>query len=196
MKVKDHLGNEFPSKEKLAQYYGLKVPTLNYRLKTMSLSEALTKDKRENNAKNRPYVDHLGFEYKTLGAMCKAHHVSRDVYYKRLKRGLPLKEILKDTKKGVRRVFPDCHSAREACEKAGVTYPAYNYRKTHGYSIEQSLNPNFKKHFDNLGNMFNSARDMCKYHGISYSTYRQRLRKYGRDDLERLLAPPKKGNKR
>lgn len=196
MKVKDHLGNEFSSKEKLAEYYGLKVPTLNYRLKTMPLSEALTKGKWDKNIKNGPYVDYLGCTYRTLDDMCEAHHVSRDAYYKRLKKGLPLKDVLKDTKKSIRRIFPDCKNAREACEKAGISYRAFVYRKNHGYSIEQALNPDFRKYYDNCGNVFNSAREMCRYYGISYSTYRQRVKKYGKYDLERLLAPPRKVNKR
>lgn len=196
VKIKDHLGNEFPSKTKLACFYGLNVATLNYRLRTMSLSEALTKGKWDNNIRRGPYVDYLGCTYRTLDEMCEAHHVSRDAYYKRMKKGLPLKEVLKDTKKYIRRLFPDCNSAKEACDKVGVSYCAFMYRKNCGYSIEQALNPDFKKYYDNCGNVFNSAKAMCDYHGVSYSTYRQRLKKYGKYDIDNLLAPPRKVNKR
>ena len=61
---------------------------------------------------------------------------------------------------------------------------------SNGISLEDAINSYKVFREDHLGNKFNSEREMCKYWGISYNTYR--ARKSGGWSLEKALTTPSK----
>lgn len=89
--------------------------------------------------------DHLGNEFISLKEMLKHYDLDRSNYYRRKERGWSLEKIL-TTKKA-----------------------------TTGRASEKYKEKHHKKHYDHLGNEYNSVDEMCKYYGIGRTTYIYRM---------------------
>jgi hypothetical protein len=88
---KDHLGNEFKSTAEMCRFYDVSKQTYGMRLKrNWSLEEALEGRKhkitiRRPNKRGIKCQDHLGNEYISVAAMCKAWNIERSVFQMRRK---------------------------------------------------------------------------------------------------------------
>lgn len=199
MHIVDHLGNEYESKTVMAHAYGLTLGQLNYRLKTMSLANALTYkevQKREYfNARGKQCEDENGVKYPSISAMCKARGVNKNWYYYAVSKGYSIDKIFKGPSINHR---TECLKDRlrsegvttviQLCKKYGVNHNTFQGRLSRGMSCDEALSSNLRKIYDHLGNSFNTEKDMCEYHGINYNTYRTRVQKFGKADMKLLLS--------
>lgn len=86
--ITDHLSNTFDSISDLCRFHGIGRSTFKERLKLgMSIEEALTRPKKDIKIEQIKCKDHLGKEYPSLNAMCKAYGLSRYTYSSRLNLG-------------------------------------------------------------------------------------------------------------
>lgn len=76
-------------------------------------------------------------------------------------------------------------SAKEMCKYWGIEYWTFLRRKKAGWALKdiltipkcQASQKAGKRCEDHLGNKFNSMNEMCKFHNISVSTFKNRVRK-------------------
>lgn len=156
-KVKDHLGNDFPSIKAMYEAWGIDEGTYYYRIRTgRTLEEALTgkgceppRGRREASCK--PVKDHLGNEFSSEKEMCEEWNIDYDNYRRRISTGW------------------DMQKALEA--------PVNRYKKTHNRTHKSSSSPKHRKKYcvDHLGNIFNTEKEMCAAWNISWYTYRSRI---------------------
>lgn len=201
MKVKDHLGNDFPTIVAMATYYGMSYTTLYKRLQTMTLEEALTTKTRKHHYKTMRVcrglqcADYKGTLYPSVAAMCVAHGIPRTLYYSRLRRGASKKEALSplpEVPDGKGNVF---QSIESMCKHYKISVATFRSKVYKGMSIAEALDSCLTKPTDHLGNVYRSEREMCKAHGITYNCYRGRVNRFGKGDVAKLLAPVRR-NKR
>ena len=181
---KDHLGNEFPSKTAMLDYYGVNPTTFDKRINDshMSLKDALTKQQTT-------YKDHLGNEFPSMSSMCKHYGISHETFkHRRNKKHMSLKDALtKPTRKKQKDICKD-HLGNEfpnkkaICKHYGISISAFNYRvnKKH-IDLEKALTTPVKnKHKgscrDHLGNEFPSKKAMCVHYNISYDIFKERTK--------------------
>ena len=198
MTIKDHLGEIYPSKRALATAYGMNVTTLNRRLQTMCLEEALTMPVRSYTAKvdgntGKEFIDSGGVKYKSRSSFISKNKITKYTFYKKILSGkltaneLPKKKWYTPTK--------GYDTVTEMCRANNIIRSTYENRIRKGYSQEEALAPKIMKYTDHLGNKFSTEAEMCAFHGISFATYRGRVNRFGKSDMERLLAPARKNSR-
>jgi len=200
--IKDHLGNEYSSKKKMCEHYGISVYTFKDRIKKgMSLEDALKKEKRI-------CEDPFGKTFQNKTEMCEFYGVRFHTYEARLRSGWTQEEALEITKRTDGRTVRPCtdplgnkfKSKTEMCEFYHVSNNSYYSRLKYGWSEKEALGIEKRKSkldikkmpcVDPLGNTFESKSAMCKYHGISYTLYYGRI-KIGWTEREALEIDPRK----
>lgn len=212
----DHLGNPFRSKHDMCAAYGINVSTFKSRVQSgYSLEEALTGVKHVvitnglssveqrisiSRGNKKRCLDHLGNEYESEAQMCEAYNVSQVTYQNRLFRlGWTLEDAL--TRSVTNYVCDHTgkkyESARKMCEHYGVRFDVFFRRRKLGWTLEEALTdskehtlPNATNCQDHKGNSFLSYNQMCKYWGIDFNVFRDRIGKLGWT-LEEALTIPK-----
>lgn len=194
-KVRDHLGNEFRSNREMAAAHGVPYARLKKRLQYgMGIEKALTQG-RVPNAAAEPQTDHLGNEYPSVRAMCRAWGVGHQTYVHRLELGLSKQEAL--THKGrirdVRCTDPDgveYQSFKAMCAAWGVTEDACNRRLSRGKTLREALDPECLRGVpatDMFGREFPSCARMCHAWHVKPQTYGHHARAGRPDALERAV---------
>lgn len=185
--ITDHLGNIFPSKQKMCKHWGIPGNTYNLRIKAgWSVEKALTEPiKKINDMGPKKCTDHLGNTFPSQNAMCRHYGITKDLLQSRLKLGWNLQQILEhpaviDPCKQV--TDPDGKtyaSIKEMCNAYHISYATYRGRIQQGYTMAEALskttNNTYQVCYDHLGNKFDSVLDMCKYWNVDYKTYYARL---------------------
>lgn len=203
---KDHLGNEFPSKEAMLRHYGIPKISLDYRLsKGWSLEKALTTPKGDTRFTTAMECeDHLGNKFKSKKDMCEYWHVPRALFFRRIKTpGWDLERALTQPivkqHVGAKRNLvtgPDGKTywnIDEMCAEYGITKTQYMTNIRNGLSVADALveRTEVQKHpKDHLGNEFRSTNAMCAHYGITKTVLRARLELGW--SLEQILTSPQK----
>lgn len=83
--ITDHLGNTFKSVSDLCEHWKIRRSTYNARMKAgWSMEQALTTPTKDLKIQRQSCKDHLGNEYPSIEAMCKAYGISRHTYSTRV----------------------------------------------------------------------------------------------------------------
>lgn len=133
--------------------------------------------------------DHLGNEYDSVQEMCAHYGILCKTYENRIYRGYSQERALTEAL-NVRPVTDhlgnEYNSVKAMCDHYGITVPAYYGRRKGGASLEDALTGtnivrgrsrrenSCKPVRDHLGNQFASIVEMCKYHNVKYSTFKNR----------------------
>lgn len=206
--VKDHLGNEYPSKRAMCGAYGMPLSTYGNRLnRGWTVEQALTVPRESNAPKvnhKKIWKDHLGNEYVSVNDMCSRYGISEKVFWSR-KRILkwPLEKILTtplQTNAGNAIKTKD-HLGNEfdsicaMCDHYHVGWSTYRERRKLGWTVEEALSPETKpvsiervECEDHLGNRYPSLNAMCRAYGLTRHRYSSRI-KMGWP-MERALTEP------
>ena len=92
---RDHLGREFPSKVAMCRHWGVEWGTFRHRMRAgWGLERALTGSPSKGAPLSRPCRDHLGREFPSIAAMCRAWDVSYPTYSYRMASGWDLERAL------------------------------------------------------------------------------------------------------
>ncbi|MCR5117119.1 MAG: hypothetical protein K6A97_06390 [Lachnospiraceae bacterium] len=197
-KCYDHLGNQYDSLSQMAAAYSIPLPTLSTRIKKgWSIEDALTKPKGFNpsRAEEAGCYDHLGNEYNTLSEMAKAYNILPSTLQRRLSKGVPLEDALKESDRTISR-----NSVKiKICDHQGNEYnslsemaKAYNVpistlqrRLGKGVPVEDALKKSNRTrstnaidmfYVDHEGNRFSTKEEMCDYWGVSKKTFASRIK--------------------
>ena len=123
-------------------------------------------------------VDHKGVKYKTLRAMCSHWGINLSTFHNKLKKGIPLADILEPNPTPVTdhlgHSFPHIYSM---CRHWGVTYSDFYRRRSQGWPLKCPLQnrANAHKCTDHTGQGFPSVPAMCEQYGVNEKTFRSRL---------------------
>ena len=140
--VKDHLGNEFSSINKMCEYYGVKFVTYQQRIHSgWGIEKALTLPAY---CKNGVVTDHLGNEYRTITDMCKAWGIYCYEYYSRRSNGFSMKDTLEIVVDSLRlptvdlsgKVYKDC---LELCKANKISVSELRKKIKATSSVEEAL---------------------------------------------------------
>lgn len=135
----------------------------------------------------KPCRDHLGHEYKSESAMCKAHGVTRDTFIRRRASGMPLADALSPVtaeapgrgkpRKACDHTGQEFRSLTEMCRKYGVSKTTYRGRMALGWSVEKALTTpegqNKKAAATADGMTLPSLRALQNFYGMSKDRRRQ-----------------------
>lgn len=189
----DHLGNEFPSVNKLCTHYDVSVYTFRDRMeKGYSLERALTERSKSTACK-----DHLGNEFPSVVDMCRFHKIKPMTFKTRMKNGWTLKKALTEplvTKPGTPISCEDhlgngFRSVNAMCAYYGIPPSRYRNRISSGWTQEDALTTPVEDisskqaslcedgmHDDGTGRRFDTIKEMCDFHKVSRATYKARIR--------------------
>lgn len=170
-RVKDHIGNEYPSVKAMYEAWGLDAGTYYCRIKAgRTLEETLTgkgskppRGRREASCK--PITDHIGRKFFSEKEMCKAWNIDYSNYKCRRAAGWNLQKILET--------------------------PVKRYIKKHRKATKDSNTPlkHRKKYYmDHLRKRYKTEKEMCAAWNISWYTYRTRI-KAGWSKRDALTTP-------
>ncbi|MBO5435953.1 hypothetical protein J6A31_09175 [bacterium] len=181
--VFDHLGNSFPSENKMCQHYGIKQACYIARLKRgLTQEQALTTPTKAK----EPMFDHHGNQYETLAKMCEHYGITVKHYHERKSYGWSLEKILtaplKTTPTTKDHLGNTFSSKKEMYKHYGINESIAADRKKKGMSLEKILTQpkkgqNINDRTDHLGNIYASKAAMCEHYGITVSRYNARLRR-------------------
>lgn len=145
---------------------------------------------------NKPVIDHLGNEYKSIKSMAMHYGLPDYVVSTRIKKGWTMQEVLTTPCKQIVQHHFDknnisdhmgniFNSQKEMCEYWNVDRNSFDKRLQSGWSVEKALTTPTKKykkkHFernaiiDHEGNKFNSQKEMCEYWKIDKDAFSKRL---------------------
>lgn len=196
----DHLGNTFPSKAAMCDYWRLPRTIFFRRIRDgWSLEKALTEPLKYTNNLKKPIYDHLNNEFKTIDEMCHYWNITRQQYMLNIRNNCSLKDALTTiTQKGeykdhLGNVYK---SINEMCRQYGITKTVLRSRIELGWTLQQILeNPakkiNYEKVKDHLGNEFSSRKEMCQYHNVNEHTFKERMMRGW--SVEKALNPKSLG---
>jgi len=152
----DHNGKEFDSIKAMCDFYDVSVNTYHAKIQAGYTKEQALSCKRQRNYGNfegSGYIDHLGNRFETKKEMCTFHDISVYVYNSRLQRGYTKEQAL------------SCKCLRNCIyfkDDEFETKKSLRSRKVFGY-------------VDHLGNKFDTKKEMCTFHGVSFETYRRKI---------------------
>lgn len=181
---RDHLGNEFPSKKAMCEYWH--VPRTIYftrRKAGKTLAECLAPVDGRKRAGTKPVRDHAGREYPSLDDMCAAWGILKSDYAQNIRNGLDLGRAL--TERTARPKRPKDHTGAEwpsinaMCKAWGIDKTVLRSRLELGWTLEQILtHPEDSSHTikcrDHLGNEYDSQREMLAAWGVTHGTFKHR----------------------
>lgn len=186
----DHLGNEFPSKKAMCEFWHVPRNVFFTRVKAgKSLKECLdpsTTGRKFNSRQSNKVRDHLGQEHYNLDAMCAAWNITKSAYMINIRNGLPLDRAL--TERTSRPKKPKDHTGQEhesinaMCRAWGVTKTTLRARLELGWTLEAILtHPEDNSHLirckDHLGNEYPSQRAMLAAWNVTYATFKHRQKR-------------------
>ena len=190
--VTDHLGNTYPTLTAMCQHYNLRLDTYRNRLKKgFSKEEALTYKLYQT----KVITDHKGNPFASRQDMAEHYGIDITTFSHRLKKGMTLEEALtKPLYKNITDPFGNTFTTiKEMAEhynvsSASVSHYQNNPEKLKRLLTEKRVNPLVEDH---KGNVFNGLDEMLKHYDITYSAYRQRIKKLNWS-LEKTLTTPVK----
>lgn len=133
-------------------------------------------------------TDHKGVEYPTMTAMVEAYGKNITSVASRLKSGWSIKDALtkdiakKSNEKVKDHLGNEYASKTEMAEAYGMALRTLELRLSSGLSLAGALTQRVPKRYklkveDHLGNKFQNVMEMCKFYGVKYDTYYQRLQR-------------------
>lgn len=138
-KCKDHLGNEYNSRDELCKAYGISYNTFKSRIALgWSLEKALTTPL----SNGKKCKDHLGNTYNSISEMCEAHNIHRRTFKYRLKHGCTLEEALTKNLKNCKckdHLGNEYNTITEMCDAYNIHQNTFRYRLKHGCTLEETL---------------------------------------------------------
>jgi Zn-dependent peptidase ImmA (M78 family) len=178
IRCKDHLGNEYKNVNEMCRNYGISASAYRDRIKkSMSVKDALTKPIRTTKIK-----DHLGNTYANQIEMTAAYGIDPKLFTARLAKGMSIEDAL---------TLPRNYTAKPSTDHLGQTFATFEdlarhynisaaalLRRLSYMSLEDALTKpkGFRgEYFDHEGNCFRSKTEMCRYWGISVTTYDYRI---------------------
>lgn len=181
----DHLGNEFSSIVKMAEYWDVSVLKLKEAIKN---NKDLDLGKFLVDRKNRRRVaihskasgvavedrtDHLGNVYKSISDMCKHYNMSKDAYRKRLKFGYSKEYALTTPVRSIGNYAETViHKQKPIINKESERQIFYRRAKA-GSEV-----------YDHKGNAFVSIHELCDFYKISTSRfYRMKANGWALEDI-------------
>lgn len=191
MKVKDHLGNEFPTQKAMCEHYKIKPAAFQKRIERgHTLEEALTNAGMDfRGSKGKPCYDHNGKSFNSVKEMCAYWNVKTTNYESRRKLGWSIQDSLigKPLKEKLHGPYCDpngevFNTLKDLCEhwNINVTTVQHRLRKPDQYpTLNEVLTVPLKstKVKDHLGNEYESLAKMLEQYEITYNTYYYRKRK-------------------
>lgn len=181
----DHLGNSFPSKIAMCDYWRIPRSLFFRRIRDgWDLEKALTHPVRHTNPLKKMVCDHLGNQFKTIDEMCEHHNITKQQYMTNIRNNCTLEQALTSIT-----TYTECKdhigkkytSINEMCRQYGITKTVLRSRIELGWTLEQILtNPskkvNYSKVRDHIGNEFSCIKEMCRYHNVSEHTFKNRTK--------------------
>ena len=184
-KCYDHLGNEFPSKVAMCEYYKIERQVFFGRIAMgWSLEKALTTPIDFQPANSKLITDHTGKTYKSISAMCKAWNMTRTTYNARIKNGWSIEQALTTPRKEVnmeKQTWKDHNgieyeSLNKMCKAYGITHHTFSTRLNKlGWTLEKALTTsniiNASECTDFMNRTFPTKNDMAHYYGLPSHTF-------------------------
>lgn len=192
---KDHNGKEFFSIADMCRYHGVS-PALYSR----RISKGYTKEQALLGKNPDRRSDHNGRRFDSVEAMCAFHNISVTTYNIRLREGYTKEQALtgKNSHKCSDHNGKEFDSIKAMCDFYDVSVNTYRAKIHAGYTKEQALSCKclrnciyFKDnefetnkfprsrtvsgYIDHLGNKFETKKEMCTFHGVSFETYRRKI---------------------
>ena len=195
-KTFDHLGNEYESRKKMCDAYGISVDCFSHRLaRGWTLEEALIGYRKTVSV---TVPGESVCEDATI--LCKQYGVPRHLFLLRLKKGWTVEEALQGKRK---REDATDHlgnlfaSKSEMCRHYGIKVPTYDARLQRGLSKEEALTSGWYARkaspngyvSDHLGNRYETLKEMCDTYGITFNNFYARTK--AGDSLKEALTKPK-----
>ena len=156
----------------------------------LSVEDAVEKIRRLDIWRKENSTDHKGITYASIEDMCRAYGVGFHLYEGRVHNGMMSKEqALTKPIRDTRITAPDGKtypSSRDMCQAYKINVSTYKNRIRKGMSMTEALTVPINRTgwgaiakespivTDHLGNHYSCTADMCRAHGISYTTYRRR----------------------
>lgn len=133
-------------------------------------------------------TDHNGVEYPTMTAMAEAYGKNVTSVVSRLKSGWTVedaltKDIAKKSTEEVKDHLGNVYTSKtEMAEAYGIALRTLELRLSSGLSLAGALTQRVPKRYklkveDHLGNKYQNVMEMCKFYGVKYDTYYQRLQR-------------------
>jgi hypothetical protein len=133
-------------------------------------------------------TDHKGVEYPTMTAMVEAYGKNITSVASRLKSGWSIKDALtkdiakKSNEKVKDHLGNEYASKTEMAEAYGIALRTLELRLSSGLSLAGALTQRVPRRYkvkveDHLGNKYQNVMEMCKFYGVKYDTYYQRLQR-------------------
>lgn len=179
-KVKDHLGNEYPSIRAMCDHYGMTSARFFGRRKLgWPLEKILTApDAIVYPDTSKIVKDHLGNEFPSENEMCKFWGIARSTYRLHIREGWSIERALTTKKKNIKicktpqtdhlgQKFP---SLSAMCQHWNISRTLYSSRIKQGWSIEKALTTkeiiiNSSSVEDYMGRIFPTTIDACNFYG-------------------------------
>ena len=183
----DHLGNRFPSKKAMCEYWHVPRNVYFSRKKQgKTLAQCLAPVARRNASQVNVLRDHEGNEFMSLDDMCAHWGILKSQYIQNIRNCLPVSRALTEVTPRPER--PRDHTGREfgsinaMCRHWGVTKTMLRSRLELGWTLEQVLtHPEDNSHLipckDHLGNEYPSQKAMLAAWHVGYGLYKHRLKK-------------------
>lgn len=185
VECEDHLGNRFPSKKDMCDYWRIPRHVFFGRIRAgWSLEKALTEKLSHATAPCRDIKDPEGRTYRNLDEMCEAYGISKSDYVTNVKNGCGLSQAL-TIKNPVLTKRPRDHlgneypSINKMLEAYGVSKSKFRGRLERGWTLKDILeNPrdvsNSIKSKDQDGVEYETQKQMLAAKGVSFVTYKHR----------------------
>ena len=133
-------------------------------------------------------TDHNGVEYPTMTAMAEAYGKNVTSVASRLKSGWTVedaltKDIAKKSTEEVKDHLGNVYTSKtEMAEAYGMALRTLELRLSSGLSLAGALTQRVPRRYkvkveDHLGNKYQNVMEMCKFYGVKYDTYYQRLQR-------------------
>ena len=192
--VKDHLGNEYPTKVAMCEYYSINLTTFYRRISIgWTLEAALTTPvTAKENEMVVKIIDHLGNEYPTKAAMYKFYNIKKTTFEKRIGLGWTLEAALTtpagtNCKKVYDHLGNEYLSQAAMCKFYNIKSSVFLNRIELGWTLEAALTTPVKtsnrrrknghiKVYDHLGHEYPSQTAMCKFYGIKQCSFLSRIK--------------------
>lgn len=192
----DHLGNTFPSKAAMCDYWRVPRTTFFRRIRDgWSLEDALSKPITAT-AKRREIKDHEGNLYLTVDEMCKHWNITKKQYMINIRNNCSIEEALTtETEWKVCRdhLGNEYTSINEMCRHYGTSKSALRSRIELGWTLKEILeNPSKISHSkpvtDHKGIQYKCMKDMLKAYNVHETTFKHRIN-VQHMTLEQALSP-------
>lgn len=196
----DHLGNKYPNIRSMCEAYETTEKVYWGRVRIgWSVEKALTTPLQTQPSNSKTITDHKGNIFPSKQQMCRYWNIPSNTYNLRIKAGWSMQKALTEPIHEINDLSPkQCtdhlgnvfESQNAMCKHYGITKDLLKSRLKLGWSLQKILenpaviNPG-QKVKDPYGNTYSSIKEMCKVYGISYATYKGRLRQ-GYSELEAL----------